>query len=79
MTSTPNDSRTRLLDAALATIRRKGYSAATVDDLCGATGLSKGSFFHHFKSKEDLGLAAVQHWNQTTGAMFANALERASR
>lgn len=73
MTATPNDSRTRLLDAALATIRRKGYSAATVDDLCAATGLSKGSFFHHFKSKEDLGLAAVQHWNQTTGAMFANA------
>jgi TetR/AcrR family transcriptional repressor of nem operon len=73
MTPTPNDSRTRLLDAALATIRRKGYGATTVDDLCAATGLSKGSFFHHFKSKEDLGLAAVQHWNDTTGALFANA------
>ncbi len=34
------DSRTRLLDAALATIRRKGYHATTVDDLCSATGLS---------------------------------------
>jgi TetR/AcrR family transcriptional repressor of nem operon len=67
------DSRTRLLDAALAAIRRKGYHATTVDDLCAATGLSKGSFFHHFKGKDDLALAAVRHWNDTTGAMFANA------
>ena len=62
-----------MLDAALAAIRRKGYSATTVDELCAATGLSKGSFFHHFKGKEDLGLAAVQHWNDTTGALFASA------
>ena len=73
MTPAPHDSRTRLLDAALAAIRRKGYSATTVDELCAATGLSKGSFFHHFKGKEDLGLAAVQHWNETTGTLFANA------
>jgi TetR/AcrR family transcriptional repressor of nem operon len=73
MTTAVPDSRTRWLDAALATIRRKGYSATTVDDLCAATGLSKGSFFHHFKGKEDLGLAAAQHWNDSTGALFANA------
>ena len=73
MPPAPSDSRTRLLDAALATIRRKGYAATTVDDLCAATGLSKGSFFHHFKGKEDLALAAAQHWSDTTGALFANA------
>lgn len=73
MTTDLADSRTRWLDAALATIRRKGYSATTVDDLCAATGLSKGSFFHHFKGKEDLGLAAAQHWNDRTGALFTNA------
>jgi TetR/AcrR family transcriptional regulator, transcriptional repressor for nem operon len=67
------DSRTRLLDAALAIIRRKGYHATTVDDVCAATGLSKGSFFHHFKSKEDLALAAAGHWNRTTGALFETA------
>ena len=40
MTPATTDSRTRLLDAALAIIRRKGYNATTVDDLCAATGLS---------------------------------------
>jgi TetR/AcrR family transcriptional regulator, transcriptional repressor for nem operon len=67
------DSRTRLLDAALATIRRKGYNATTVDELCAATGLSKGSFFHHFKGKEDLALAAARHWSESTGALFESA------
>nr|MDP9106243.1 TetR/AcrR family transcriptional regulator [Candidatus Eremiobacteraeota bacterium] len=37
------DGKTRLLDAALAVIRTKGYSAATVDDICRAAGVSKGS------------------------------------
>ena len=54
-------------------IRTKGYSATTVDDLCAAAGVSKGAFFHHFKSKEDLAVAAADHWSGTTGAFFATA------
>ena len=73
LAAVPADSRTRLLDAALAIIRRKGYNATTVDELCAATALSKGSFFHHFKGKEDLGLAAARHWSRTTGALFDGA------
>jgi TetR/AcrR family transcriptional repressor of nem operon len=67
-------SRTKLLDAALQVIRSKGYTATTVDDICLAAGVTKGSFFHHFKSKEDLALAAIEHWNLLTGDLFAQAL-----
>lgn len=63
----------KLLDAALATIRAKGYSATTVDDLCAAAGVTKGAFFHHFESKEALAVAAADHWSETTGALFAGA------
>ena len=56
------DSRTRLLDAALHVIRAKGYSAARVEDICEAAGLTKGGFFHHFSSKEDLALAAAEYF-----------------
>jgi TetR/AcrR family transcriptional regulator, transcriptional repressor for nem operon len=56
------DSRTKLLDAALYVIRAKGYSAARVEDICAAASLTKGSFFHHFSSKEDLALAAAEHF-----------------
>ncbi|EHR70952.1 transcriptional regulator [Burkholderiales bacterium JOSHI_001] len=73
MPETPVDSRTRLLGAALQIIRSKGYNATTVDDICAAAGVTKGSFFHHFKTKDDLALGAVAHWNAVTGALFAGA------
>ena len=68
-----HDSKTRLLEAALAVIRSKGYSATRVEDVCAAAGVTKGSFFHHFKSKEDLALAAVAHWGAQTTGFFADA------
>ena len=68
-----HSSKTKLLDAALKVIRSKGYSATTLDDICAAAGVTKGSFFHHFSGKEDLALAAVRHWNDVTGGLFASA------
>lgn len=65
--------RARLLDAALSVIRTQGYAATTVDDICRAAGLSKGSFFHHFATKEDLAVGAARHWAEVTGALFAEA------
>jgi TetR/AcrR family transcriptional repressor of nem operon len=41
---------------------RDGYSAMRVDDVIGEAGLSKGSFYHFFDSKEALGLAALEHY-----------------
>lgn len=73
MRPSPVDSRGRLLGAALQVIRTRGYNATTVDDLCAAAGVTKGSFFHHFKTKDDLALQAVAHWNAVTGALFASA------
>jgi TetR/AcrR family transcriptional regulator, transcriptional repressor for nem operon len=65
--------RAKLLDAALVVIREKGYAATTVDDLCAAAGVTKGAFFHHFKSKDDLAVAAADHWSEMTGQFFAAA------
>ena len=65
--------RRKLLDAALAVIRTKGYAATTVDELCAKAGVAKGSFFHHFKSKEAVAVAAAEYWSEMTGAFFAAA------
>jgi TetR/AcrR family transcriptional regulator, transcriptional repressor for nem operon len=67
------DARTRLLDAAIDVIRAKGFAATSVEDLCEAAAVTKGSYFHHFKTKEALGAAAAQHWAETTAAFFAGA------
>ncbi len=54
--------RDRLIAAAHQTVRAKGYAATSVDELCGAAGVTKGAFFHHFPSKEALGVAAANAW-----------------
>ena len=69
----PHSSKIKLLDAALDVVRAKGYSATRIDDVCAAAGVTKGSFFHHFKSKEDLALAAARRWTEVTEALFAAA------
>jgi Transcriptional regulator len=67
------NARERLLEAARDVIRAKGFSATSVDDLCHAAGVTKGAFFHHFKSKEAIGVAAADYWSETTSALFAEA------
>lgn len=67
------DARLRLLEAARDTIRAKGFAATSIDDLCAAAAVTKGSFFHHFKTKEELGIAAARFWAETTTDFFAQA------
>ena len=63
----------KILNAALMLIRAKGYAATTVDDLCAASDVTKGAFFHHFKSKVDLAVAAAEHWSKVTDELFESA------
>jgi TetR/AcrR family transcriptional regulator, transcriptional repressor for nem operon len=77
MIETRHESKTKLLDAAMNVIRAKGYTATRIEDVCEAAGLTKGSFFHHFKGKEDLALAAAEHWDEVSGQAFASAPYRA--
>jgi TetR/AcrR family transcriptional repressor of nem operon len=65
--------RQKLLDAALSLIREQGYSSTAVDELCTRAGVTKGAFFHHFKSKDALAVAAANHWSEITGAFFETA------
>jgi TetR/AcrR family transcriptional regulator, transcriptional repressor for nem operon len=68
-----HESKTKLLDAALQVIRAQGYAATTVDDICHQAGVTKGSFFHHFKGKDELALTAIAHWKTLTEGFFADA------
>lgn len=67
------DAREKLLDAALTILRTRGYAATTVDEICAAAGVTKGAFFHHFRSKEDLAVAAAAHFSAWLEALFARS------
>ncbi len=55
----PDLTRQRILEAGFAEIHRQGFQAASIANILGATGLTKGALYHHFPSKKDLGLAVV--------------------
>src|SRR5688500_10454803 len=68
-----HQSKLKLLDAAMHVIRAKGYAATTVDELCHEAGVTKGSFFHHFRSKDELAVAAVEHFSAMAEGLFDGA------
>jgi TetR/AcrR family transcriptional repressor of nem operon len=62
-----------LLEAAQTLLLRQGFAATTVDQICAAAGLTKGSFFHYFKSKDALGEAVVEYFYAQQREQFARA------
>src|SRR5215472_1894209 len=64
MSTAQSDSLTKqkLLDAARELMLAKGYTATSVDEICEAAGLTKGSFFHYFEGKEHLGRVVAERF-----------------
>lgn len=66
-----------LLKSSYSLFLGKGYYATSVDEICKQSGVSKGSFFHYFKSKEELGLEVLKWYYAyaTTLVMSGSFLE----
>ena len=59
------ETRARILDAAVRRFALAGYDAASVDDICSDAGVSKGAFYHHYPTKQAIFLALMQGWLKT--------------
>jgi AcrR family transcriptional regulator len=55
----PEDSRKRLVQAALKLFGSHGYHNTGIADILKESGVKRGSLYHHFSSKEELGYAAI--------------------
>jgi len=60
--------RAALMRAALAVFSRKGVEDTSVDEICLAAGYSKGGFYFHFRSKDDILAQILQNDIDVTGA-----------
>lgn len=67
--------RQRILDAAQRLVIENGYSATSLDRVIAESATSKGSFFHHFASKDDLARALVDRYAAADLAQLHEALD----
>jgi AcrR family transcriptional regulator len=68
------ETRSHILEAALQEFSRHGYEGTGVAEICEAAGVSKGAFYHHFPSKQDVFLVLLEDWLSGLDAAFAQAL-----
>lgn len=54
--------RAKIIAGAAEVFHRKGFNASTIDNIVDAAGVPKGSFYNHFKSKEDLALEVIDRY-----------------
>jgi AcrR family transcriptional regulator len=52
----------QIMAAAIQLFSHSGYDSASVAEICTNAGVSKGAFYHHFPSKQELFLAIVDQW-----------------
>src|SRR5262249_5870565 len=63
--------REQLLDTGLQVLHERGFNATSVQDITEAAGVPKGSFYNHFKSKEDLGAEVVLRYLESSNKTLA--------
>lgn len=69
----------RMLDAGLAMLLEQGYNDLGIQALLVATGTPKGSFYHHFRDKEDFALQVVDQYMREVHAGLDACLGDKSR
>lgn len=59
-----------ILSTALELFSKNGYDATSVSEICEHANVSKGAFYHHFPSKQDLFLVLMRTWLDDVDGMF---------
>jgi TetR/AcrR family transcriptional regulator, transcriptional repressor for nem operon len=68
--------REKILDSALALAMSRGLAASSLDQVIEGAGITKGAFFYHFKTKDELALELVKRFASQDHAMFEDATRR---
>lgn len=71
--------REKILEAGQRLLLEHGYGGMSVDQVIGAAGITKGAFFYHFKSKNELAQALLDRYVQMDDAMLHDLMGRAEK
>ena len=63
----------RILDVALEAFARQGYDATGVAEICERAGVTKGGFYHHFRTKQDVFLELLERWLREVDVQMVEA------
>jgi TetR/AcrR family transcriptional repressor of nem operon len=69
--------RDRILDAAQAQVMERGFAATSVDAIQEAAGISRGTFFYHFASKDELARALIERYARQDHELTESLMARA--
>ena len=70
-----DSTRDKLIDTSVALFAAKGFNNTGIAEILTQVGVPKGSFYHYFKSKEDLGLAVIEHYGLLLREGLATSLQ----
>ena len=70
------ETKAHILEAAVKQFSVHGYNKASVDSICEQAGVSKGAFYHHFQTKQDVFLALLDGWLQTFDKVIEASKDR---
>jgi AcrR family transcriptional regulator len=60
----PDERPNELLEAALRIFAERGYASTRLEDVAAAVGVTKGTIYHYFATKEELLLRAIEHYHE---------------
>jgi len=69
--------KTKLMDIAERLILNRGFSAISIDEVIKEASITKGGFFYHFDSKNDLVYALMQRYREMEAFIFSDLFKRA--
>jgi TetR/AcrR family transcriptional repressor of nem operon len=71
-----DNTRDKLIEVSVELIMLKGFNNTGIAEILSKAGVPKGSFYYYFKSKEDLGLAVIDHYGKLLSSGLEERLSR---
>ena len=74
-----SSTREKILEVAQRLIFQRGYAGVSIDSIIEQVGITKGAFFYHFKTKNDLAQALIVRFQEIDQALFEDFTARAEK